>query len=42
LRAEGTVKVIGAGMNQSEMLARFAETVPVDCFLLAGRYTLLD
>ena len=42
LRAEGTVKAIGAGMNQSEMLARFAETVPVDCFLLAGRYTLLD
>ena len=29
-------------MNQSEMLARFAEAVPVDCFLLAGRYTLLD
>ncbi|QPF91455.1 aldo/keto reductase [Bradyrhizobium commune] len=42
LRAEGTVKAIGAGMNQSEMPARFAETVPVDCFLLAGRYTLLD
>ncbi|MDA9495683.1 aldo/keto reductase [Bradyrhizobium sp. CCBAU 11361] len=42
LRAEGTVKAIGAGMNQSEMLVRFAETVPVDCFLLAGRYTLLD
>lgn len=42
LRADGTVKAIGAGMNQSEMLIRFAETVPVDCFLLAGRYTLLD
>jgi D-threo-aldose 1-dehydrogenase len=42
LRADGTVKAIGAGMNQSEMLARFAEAVPVDCFLLAGRYTLLD
>lgn len=42
LRADGTVKAIGAGMNQSEMLVRFAETVPVDCFLLAGRYTLLD
>jgi D-threo-aldose 1-dehydrogenase len=24
------------------MLVRFAEAVPVDCFLLAGRYTLLD
>ncbi|WOH48452.1 aldo/keto reductase [Bradyrhizobium sp. sBnM-33] len=42
LRDDGTVKAIGAGMNQSEMLARFAEAAPVDCFLLAGRYTLLD
>lgn len=42
LREDGTVKAIGAGMNQSEMLVRFAETVPIDCFLLAGRYTLLD
>ena len=42
LRGDGTVKAIGAGMNQSDMLARFAEAVPVDCFLLAGRYTLLD
>lgn len=42
LRADGTVKAIGSGMNQSEMLIRFAEAVPVDCFLLAGRYTLLD
>ncbi len=42
LREDGTVKAIGAGMNQSEMLVRFAENVPGDCFLLAGRYTLLD
>ncbi|MBR0829137.1 aldo/keto reductase [Bradyrhizobium manausense] len=42
LRDDGTVKAIGSGMNQSEMLARFAEAVPLDCFLLAGRYTLLD
>jgi D-threo-aldose 1-dehydrogenase len=42
LRDDGSVRAIGAGMNQSEMLARFAEAVPVDCFLLAGRYTLLD
>lgn len=42
LREDGTVKAIGAGMNQSEMLVRFAQAVPVDCFLLAGRYTLLD
>ena len=42
LRDDGTVQAIGAGMNQSEMLVRFTEAVPVDCFLLAGRYTLLD
>jgi len=42
LRDDGMVKAIGAGMNQSDMLVRFAEAVPVDCFLLAGRYTLLD
>jgi D-threo-aldose 1-dehydrogenase len=42
LRDDGTVGAIGAGMNQSEMLVRFAEAVPVDCFLVAGRYTLLD
>ncbi|WP_035660210.1 aldo/keto reductase, partial [Bradyrhizobium sp. STM 3809] len=42
LRDDGSIKAIGAGMNQSEMLMRFAEVAPVDCFLLAGRYTLLD
>jgi D-threo-aldose 1-dehydrogenase len=42
LREEGTVKAIGAGMNQWQMLKRFAEEGDFDCFLLAGRYTLLD
>jgi len=42
LRTEGTVKAVGAGMNQWEMLARFAREADFDCFLLAGRYTLLD
>jgi D-threo-aldose 1-dehydrogenase len=42
LRREGTVKAVGAGMNQAEMPARFARAADVDCFLLAGRYTLLD
>ena len=42
LRSEGTVRAIGAGMNQSEMLVRFARESDLDCFLLAGRYTLLD
>jgi D-threo-aldose 1-dehydrogenase len=42
LRAEGTIKAVGAGMNQAEMLTRFAREADFDCFLLAGRYTLLD
>ena len=42
LRSDGTVSAIGAGMNQVEMLVRFARAVEFDCFLLAGRYTLLD
>jgi len=42
LRAEGTIKAVGAGMNQAEMLVRFARDADFDCFLLAGRYTLLD
>jgi D-threo-aldose 1-dehydrogenase len=42
LRGEGVVRAIGVGMNQSEMLARFARETDVDCVLLAGRYTLLD
>jgi D-threo-aldose 1-dehydrogenase len=42
LRREGTIRAVGAGMNQAEMPARFAREAQVDCFLLAGRYTLLD
>jgi D-threo-aldose 1-dehydrogenase len=42
LRGEGVVRAIGVGMNQSEMLARFARETDIDCVLLAGRYTLLD
>lgn len=43
LRAEGTVGSIGAGMNQSAMLARFIRAdVGVDTVMLAGRFTLLE
>jgi D-threo-aldose 1-dehydrogenase len=42
LRDDGIVKAIGAGMNQWEMELRFAEEGDFDCFLLAGRYTLLE
>lgn len=42
LRDEGVIGRIGCGMNQWQMLARFVERVPLDCVLLAGRWTLLD
>jgi D-threo-aldose 1-dehydrogenase len=42
LRSEGLISAVGAGMNQAAMLARFAREGDFDCFLLAGRYTLLD
>ncbi len=42
LRREGRIAAVGAGMNQAEMPARFAREGNFDCFLLAGRYTLID
>ncbi|HIC49532.1 MAG TPA: aldo/keto reductase [Dehalococcoidia bacterium] len=42
LREQGVIKAIGAGMNQWEMLRQFAKDADFDCFLVAGRYTLLD
>jgi D-threo-aldose 1-dehydrogenase len=42
LRADGIIGAVSAGMNQAEMLTRFAREGDFDCFLLAGRYTLLD
>jgi D-threo-aldose 1-dehydrogenase len=42
LRSQGAIKAVGAGMNQAAMEARFAREGTFDCFLLAGRYSLLD
>ncbi|CAN7761789.1 aldo/keto reductase [Rhizobium leguminosarum bv. viciae] len=42
LRREKSIAGVGVGMNQSEMLAEFARNGNFDCFLLAGRYTLLE
>ena len=42
LRTDGIVGAIGAGMNQSAMLARLVRETDVDVVMLAGRYTLLD
>ncbi len=42
LRARGTVKAIGMGMNEWELTGRMVERFDLDFILLAGRYTLLD
>lgn len=42
LRQRGAIRAVGAGMNQAPMEARFLRAAAFDCFLLAGRYTLLD
>ena len=42
LRAQRVVSSIGAGMNQTAMLADFARHTDMDTFMLAGRYTLLE
>ncbi|MEX0875799.1 MAG: aldo/keto reductase [Actinomycetota bacterium] len=42
MRDHGSLGAIGVGMNWSEPLARFAHEAEFDCFLLAGRYTLLE
>jgi D-threo-aldose 1-dehydrogenase len=42
LRAAGTIKAFGVGVNDWSILERFAADGDFDCFMLAGRYTLLD
>jgi D-threo-aldose 1-dehydrogenase len=42
LRSEGVISAIGVGVNEVETLERFAMDADFDCFMLAGRYTLLD
>lgn len=42
LRAAGVVKAIGVGVNEVEVCLDFSRAGDFDCFLLAGRYTLLE
>ncbi len=42
LRDAGKVKAIGAGVNEWEVCERLLGLGDFDCFLLAGRYTLLE
>jgi D-threo-aldose 1-dehydrogenase len=41
LRGQKLVKAIGCGLNEWESCEQFAQAGDFDCFLLAGRYTLL-
>ena len=42
LREQGLVRAIGCGLNEWQACQAFAEAGDFDCFLLAGRYTLLE
>jgi D-threo-aldose 1-dehydrogenase len=42
LREQGMVRAIGCGLNEWQACQDFAKAGDFDCFLLAGRYTLLD
>jgi D-threo-aldose 1-dehydrogenase len=42
LRSDGAIAAVGAGMNHVGPLVRLARQANFDCFLVAGRYTLLD
>ena len=42
LREEGVVRAIGAGINEIQACEELARAGEFDCFLLAGRYTLLE
>ena len=42
LKDEGVIAAFGAGVNQAEACERLIDIGPFDCFMLAGRYTLLE
>ena len=42
LKRNGLVQAVGAGVNELRAIPRLLDAVPLDCFLLALRYTLLE
>ena len=42
LRDSGQVKAIGLGVNEWQVVRQAMQEAPIDCTLLAGRYTLLE
>ena len=42
LRAEGVIRAFGLGVNEALVCSQIMDQFDVDCFLLAGRFTLLE
>jgi len=42
LRAAGACRAIGVGVNEQTVCLELLPRFPLDCFMLAGRYTLLE
>jgi D-threo-aldose 1-dehydrogenase len=42
LKEEGAIKAIGVGLNDPEYVVKFLKEGDFDCFLMAGRYSLLE
>ena len=42
LRSEGVIRAFGLGVNESRVCNQVLDLFDVDCFLLAGRFTLLE
>lgn len=42
LKSSGEIGAIGAGINEAGMINRFLDRFPIDVFLVASRYTLLE
>ena len=42
LKSSGSIRGIGAGINETGMIPRFADYVDLDCCIVAMPYTLLD
>ena len=42
LKASGDIKGVGAGLNNTGMMLRFLDLMPLDFFIVAMPYTLLD
>ncbi len=42
LRSSGAVKAIGLGVNETQSVLEVAREFPIDCSMIAGRYSLLN